>query len=281
MLYRDVLSGRWANQVDARDHRQTFWEQMHKTLQHLYGRPVLSKNGGENSVDDLLKFLYECSADNFLDFLELSFKLDVSAGFMDNDFVESINDIMRIESSPYRLTKIVGLRNERTTYLPNPLASSFSYPPTVTALPKVFLVDDEVVHQEAIQPALSILGAPHFQTANSEFLEALKDYREGEYSDCLTKCGSSFESVMKVICARNGWSYKESDTARPLLATIVSNSNLESFFEQPLLLIATMRNRLSSSHGAGGKARTVGRHVAQYAVASTAAAIVLLVKETG
>jgi hypothetical protein len=41
------------------------------------------------------------------------------------------------------------------------------------------------------------------------------------------------------------------------------------------------RNRLSAAHGGGSKVRTVERHVAQYALTSTAAAITLLVHDMG
>ena len=126
------------------------------------------------------------------------------------------------------------------------------------------------------------MSAPHFEAANLEFTEALDEYRKGHYGDCLTKCCSSFESVMKSLCKRNKWPLDEKrDTAGPLLKTILSRSKLDPFFEQPLLLIATMRNRMSSSHGGGTAVRSVKRHVAQYAVTSTAAAILLLAHEAG
>ena len=122
-------------------------------------------------------------------------------------------------------------------------------------------------------------GAPHFEAANAEFRDALDEYRKGCYGDWLTKCNSAFESVMKVLCKRNQWPFNEKDTARPLLKVIIDKSSLDPFFEQPLMLIATMRNRLSSSHGAGSDPRSVERHIGQSAISSTAAAIVLLVRE--
>jgi hypothetical protein len=147
---------------------------------------------------------------------------------------------------------------------------------------EVVRAEDEVTFSEAIAPALSVLSAPHFQAANLEFRDALDEYRRGHYGDCLTTCGSSLESVMKILCQRNGWPIDEKkDTAATLLKVVVSHSMLDPFFEQPLMLIATMRNRLSSSHGGGTAVRHVERHVAQYAVTSTAAAIVLLVHEAG
>nr|WP_246311469.1 abortive infection family protein [Halomonas zhaodongensis] len=45
------------------------------------------------------------------------------------------------------------------------------------------------------------------------------------------------------------------------------------------MLIATLRNRLSSSHGAGAQAKVVPEHVATYAVNATASAILFLYSE--
>ena len=86
---------------------------------------------------------------------------------------------------------------------------------------------------------------------------------------------------MKIICDGRKWSYRQNDTAEPLLNTILDKSSLDSFFKQPLVIIATIRDRLSSAHGAGREARAVSKHVAQYVINATAAAILLLVEETG
>jgi hypothetical protein len=101
--------------------------------------------------------------------------------------------------------------------------------------------------------------------------------RKGVYGDCLVKCGSAFESVLKVLCTQNGWKFDPKDTAARLLGTVLPHTKLDGFFKEPLTLIATMRNRLSAAHGGGAAVRSVERHVAQYAITSTAAAMVLLV----
>lgn len=130
-----------------------------------------------------------------------------------------------------------------------------------------------------MQPALTLLAAPEFKHANDEFLKALEDQRKGDYRDCLTKCGSSFESVMKVLCTKQSIPFKETDTTSALLSTLLTNSQLDRYWEQPLMLIATLRNRLSSSHGAGTQAKKIPEHVAAYIVNSTASAILLLCGE--
>ena len=276
ILYRDIISGAW-NPVGSLIYStgnltQEFWGEMHNALEHLYGRTKLSADQVNSQVEDVLIFLAKCKASEFLDFVELSFKLKISNRVMhsdESDVVNAINEIFRIEDAPYRLTNIVKVKKGEKTWVYE----------EVLAYPQIILAENEVTHEEAIAPALSILGAPHFKVPNEEFRDALSEYRKGHYNDCLTKCASAFESVLKILCKRSKWPFKERDTIIPLLKVIISRSSLEPFFEQPLTLIANLRNRLSSSHGAGNLPRVVEHHVAQYMISITAAAIVLLVSE--
>ena len=269
LLYRDVISGEWDEALGqwrpGGDYTVEFWEEMYNRLQYLYGRWELY-NGAQGTCDEMMDtFLWHCKTNEFFDFIELSFKLKSTFKAMPriSEIGDAINEFFRIEDAPYKLTRMYG------------------YPGTnrIAAYPQIIRVEDEVTHNEAVAPALSVLSAPHFEAANSEFRDAMKEYRDGHYGDCLTKCGSAFESVLKVLCKRNKWPFGESDTAGPLMKVVIEKSTLDSFFEQPLMLIATIRNRLSSSHGAGNKPRDVERHIGQYALTSTAAAIVLLVHE--
>jgi hypothetical protein len=99
------------------------------------------------------------------------------------------------------------------------------------------------------------------------------DYRKGDISDCLTKCGSAFESVLKVICDRKGWAYQQTDTAKVLVSIVLPHTSLESYFESLLMIIATLRNKLSSAHGAGTAVKQPARHIAQYTLNATACAM--------
>lgn len=283
LLLREVFSGQWPSDRwhSHGDHTREFWEDMHKKLQHLHGRPKLSDDPrAREPWEDGLGFALSCSAAEFLDFIELTFRSAPMWRLLndENELVDAINELFRVESAPYQLTRLV------KTEEPNPVkAGPYGGGGTVirtVAWPRVIRADDEISHSEAVLPALSALGAPHFEAANLEFRDALDEYRRGRYGDCLTKCCSAFESVMKSLCKVNDWPFDGNrDTAGPLLRTVLSHSRLDPFFEQPLLLIATMRNRLSSSHGGGTAVRNVERHVAQYALTSTAAAILLLVHD--
>ena len=248
-----------------------FWGQLHNKLQHLYGRPRLTNQHGSSPVQDAEVFLMTCSASEFLDFIELSFKLDVTSRVfgVENDVVDAINEILEVEFAPYQLTQMVQVRE--------PLQGR-SFRIRTSAYPRAIRVDEDVMHTEAVMPALSVLSAFHFEAANAEFRDAMEEYRKQNYGDCLTKCGSSFESTLKVLCERNGWRFEPNDTAGKLLKVVTENSTLDSFFEQPLMIIATIRNKLSSAHGGGSELRMVPRQIAQYSLTSTAAAIVLLVR---
>ena len=265
-----------------------FWSDMYKSLRLLYGRNVLTDGRTHSTDEDMFSFLCQCEDNHFLDFVELIFQSDHIWGrswtsrpgfIVREEFVEHVNRFFELDSLPFALTDFV--------FPPAPQWESGSrlflgsdYPPRVEAHPQVIDRDNEVLHNYAIEPTLDVLTQPHFKNANKEFRDALEDYRKGRFGDCVTKCGSSFESVMKVICYRRGWQYQQTDTASPLLATILSQTNLPEFFNQPIMLIATVRNRLSSSHGSGTQERVVPKHIARFVINSTASAILLTVDET-
>ena len=279
LFYRDLVSGRWGT-YSHENHTYEFWEQMHNKLEHLHGRVYLSDLVTTNPGEDVFEFLQRCNSDEFFDFIELSFKLDITWRVMsdENEVVDAVNEIFRVENVPYQLTRIVKVE-EKTTVSPFTHSHQGTAIRTV-AYPRIVRVEEELAHREAVEPALSVLSAPHFEAANQEVRDAMNEYRKGDYEDCLAKCGSTFESVLKVLCKKNGWKYSEDDTAAKLLEVVFPKSTLKPFFKPPLMLIATMRNKLSSSHGGGSNVRNVKGHIAQYAVTITASAIVLLVQET-
>ena len=275
LLYRDVVSARWNSGHLATEHE--FWQEMHNSLQHLYGRPKLSNYDADDVTEDTFKFLLSCNTGEFFDFIELSFKLDCTWRAIEDEdqLVEAINKILGIENAPYRLTNF--------SRIVEPMVNRRGPPPwdrvRIIAYPKVIRTDDEAIHREAIEPALSILNVPNFTEADLRFREALDHYRKAEYDDCLTKCGSSLESVLKAICKKKGWTYSEGENLSKVLQTVIDKSGLEPFYKDPLTIVATIRNRLSSSHGRGTTVRTVQPHVAQFTLNSTAAAILLLVHQ--
>lgn len=257
---------------------EEFWSQIHSKLTYLHGAPGLSpagQMGRASAVQDSLTFLTSCSDEHFLDFLEFVFRVNASFHIPERDtLVDDFNEFLNVDSLPYSVTPFVWTKGVVTQYGREYEST------TLTGYPQVIRKDSELVYATAIAPALALLAESRFAAANAEFLAALKDYRHGDFGDCLTKSGSALESVMKVVCQAKGWPSQPTDTASTLLKTIVSNTSLEPFFEQPIILVATLRNRLSTAHGAGAVPRAVSRGKAEYALNATAAAVLLIVRET-
>ena len=232
------------------------------------------------AYEDATGFLKSCTGPQFLDFIDCIFKLKVyrwaeRARQDENALVADINDLFELDSLPYAVTPFVRETRKEPFYGGQERDVS-----VIVSYPRVIRRDDQVTYKLAIEPALTLLRGNQFTSANKEYLDALEDYRKGDYGDCLTKCGSAFESTMKIISDRKGWPYSQNDTARPLLQVIFQNSQLEqNHFEQALMNIATLRNKLSNAHGAGIQQRSIPQHVAKYAINATAAAVLLLVEE--
>ena len=257
----------------------SFWSNIHKDLQYLIGRRVLSKPKAPQHYDTL-GFLEQCSDEHFLDFVELFCKSTLlwrrPPGDDGQELIRIINTFLDQDDLPYQLTNF----NFFITAYGNIETQPRTSIPMIETYPQIIRRDSEVLHATIIQPTLILLQRSEFASASKEFLGALTDFRKGNHDDCVSKCGSSFESVMKIICDLKKWPYAQQDTASKLLKTILPRTQLEPFFEQPIMLIATIRNRLSSAHGAGTVPRTTPRHVAQYAINATGSAILLLVNET-
>ncbi len=268
LLIRDVIrSDRGASD---------FWKEVHQKFQYLHGTTLLSPDKRpSNEVEDVLQYLETCDSTHFLDFVEYIFQVNAAKYIVSKaQFVDGINSFFEVDDLPYFLTD----------YIETEEAGVFRGAPAsfvkVSAYPQVILKESRLAHSEAIKPTLKLLIEPAFSSANHEFLEALEEYRKRDFGDCLTKCGSAFESVMKVICEKRKWQYDQKDTAGRLIRTIISRSDLEPFFKDALLIVGTIRNRLSNAHGAGVAKKQVQKHIAHYTINSTAAAILLLVEET-
>lgn len=281
-----------------------YWMTLRDKLRYQHGLEHLADKDRYNPVTEVEKFLSDCSDEHYLDFIEMFFHSEkLPMHFSDGeleDAVNNINNFFDLDDLPYALTKflISGSRTLKprinrllSRLRPRPgrseptIMSSHMQPPSlpiriakVEAYPLVIRRESEVVHQSAIKPALDLLSASTFGEASREFRNALVDYRQGDYQDCLTKCGSAYESVMKVICEQKDWP-PQRDAAK-LLDNILSRTNLPRFLRQPLIQAAVIRNELGSAHGAGTEPREVTAHLAQYAINVTASAILLLVEET-
>ena len=256
------------------DYSAEFWEEIGRRILYRTGdTQVAQTSGWQNVPQGVMQYVYTCPGEQFLDFLEDIFSAHIFWRFSHNSdpLIDELNGLLRVDNLPYHLTHLVT----------ETISNGSSYSVHIRALPKVIVKESEVLHENAIGLVMTLLERPHFKGANGEYLAALEDYRKADIQDCLTKCGSAFESVLKVICDRKGWAYKQTDTAKTLINIVLPNTGLDSYFEPLLIIIATLRNKLSSAHGTGTAVKQPARHIAQYALNATASAILLIAHETG
>ena len=281
-----------------------FWMTLRDKLRYRHGSIDLVDRHSPTVVTEMESFLSQCSDEHFLDFIEMFFQSEeLPMHFSDSelsDAVGNVNQFFALDNLPYSLTEfsisesrtfrpwvarlLSHLRRRPDPVSPGILSGDKQPPsppiriPTVEAYPQIIRVENQVTHQITIKPALALLANPTFREANREFLDALADHEDGDYRDCVVKCGSVLESVMKIICEQKGWPSQRD--AGKLLNTVLSKTELPGFLRQPLIQIATIRNELGSAHGAGTQPKAVPNHLAQYTINATASAILLLVEET-
>jgi hypothetical protein len=146
-------------------------------------------------------------------------------------------------------------------------------------------VDSQLIHEEIIRPALSMLSDPMYEGANAEFLSAHAHYRTGKYKECLNDCLKAFESTMKAICTQREWAFKAGDTANGLIKIVFEHELIPQFMQSHFTGlrttleagIPTVRNRLSG-HGQGVEEVTVPESIAAYALHLTASNVLLLTR---
>ncbi|EGQ8190532.1 STM4504/CBY_0614 family protein [Vibrio cholerae] len=148
---------------------------------------------------------------------------------------------------------------------------------------EIIRVDSELLHSEAVKPALLLLNQKHYKGAQEEFLLAYEHYRHGRYKESLNDCLKAFESTMKSICDNHDWKYEESATARSLIQICFDNGLIPSFWQQQMsslrsLLesgVPTGRNRLSG-HGQGSNTIEIPDYLVAYMLHMTASTLVFL-----
>ncbi len=148
---------------------------------------------------------------------------------------------------------------------------------------EIVRIDSELIHAEAVKPALRLLNTKEYAGPHEEFLSAYEHYRQGKNKEALNDCLKAFESTMKAICDKRGWTYKPGDTAKPLIDILYAEGLVPPFWQNQF---ASLRGLLESSippgrnkqsgHGQGATPTTVPDHMAAYMLHMTASTLVFL-----
>ncbi len=146
-------------------------------------------------------------------------------------------------------------------------------------------IDDKLIHQETVKPAIQFLNEERFEGARDEFLGAFDSYKRSEYKDSLVDCLRAMESTLKAIFDIKGWDYNRNANAKALIKVAFDNNLIPEFWQNHFgyldkLLECSVpvgRNKLGG-HGQGSEVVEVPEEIVSYMLHMTASTIVFLVK---
>ena len=149
----------------------------------------------------------------------------------------------------------------------------------------IIRIDSELIHDQVVKPALTLLHEPEYAGAQAEFLKAHKHYRDGNAKEALTECLKALESTMKAICDKRRWKYDPNSSCSKLIQTCIDNGLIPELWIQHFSALRSVlesgvppaRNKLGS-HGQGSTVVDVPQHIVAYVLHMTAAGIVFLVQ---
>lgn len=261
-----------------------FCTEIHKMFQIKLGKFKLCDNIKiRDTSEDIINYVLVCKDEDFLDFIEYIFKTrSINKISPDkNILVDEINEIFQFDDIKFRLTKYI---EEWKKEIASDGIFRGSMVTTIDFItyPQIIKREDEFSYTEIMEPTLALLSDGRFKTANNEFLSALQDYKEQRYEECLTKCVSAYESVLKILCDIKKWPFekekkKQNPTLNPLLEFVIEKADLGKFLQNVLCGPAAIRNNLGSSHGKGiDSNKKATKSIARYQLNSTAAAILFI-----
>ncbi|HTV49188.1 MAG TPA: hypothetical protein VMG59_12170 [Phycisphaerae bacterium] len=213
-----------------------------------------------------------CSDPQVIDFITIAFRSwNYRAG---QHGVDEINRILREESIGYEFTQ----------YVEREVLSQDSSGRTRRLIeydyPEVIVKHEEYAHESIVKPCLSVLANPVFKVANDEMLKAHEHIRKNNLDDAITCCGAAYESVIKTVLDKKGWTYDaKKDTCATLVDICVREGLLPGFCADAFKAPGRFRNNLSSAHGRGPTPLHVAdlEHV-DYMIQLSSANIIFLVK---
>ena len=149
---------------------------------------------------------------------------------------------------------------------------------------QIFRADSQLLHAEAVIPALQLLNAKGFKGPNDEFLAAHEHFRHGKYEEAVRGACNAFESTMNAICEKKKWKVDPKWAAGGLIKAMIDNKVVHEIsrehlnaLDKCLIGLATVGNN-NGRHGAGATPRDVPVHLAAYALHLAASNIVFLVE---
>ncbi|MCI9201710.1 MAG: hypothetical protein HFI03_15265 [Lachnospiraceae bacterium] len=275
----DVSSKAFRNQVfyimaDVLDiyeeHGDSLWDYMHDSFAREMGLKKLGRYGEGYKKNNIEEFVDESFNDAFLDLVDYIFHL----------FDVGCRDIQPRYRSDLDTNMLVNKAVEELNYRFKQHNLGYEF-----VNGEIIRIDNKVIHQEVIKPALRLLYEEGFEGAEEEFRKAFEYRRKGDNKNAILEAGKSFESVMKTICDKKEYKYdKAKDTAKALINILEHNNFYPSYMSAHMASLRTtletglpvVRNK-KAGHGQGSTVEFISDEFAEYALNLAAANIVLLV----
>lgn len=266
-IWTDTL-GHASNRLDERVH--SAYKYIVEALRREYGLfilPGVTTSSHLEYVSELINFfLQESDIERALDAIELSFKV---IDLFTREYI-----YLRKSNASECADRAISELNTR--FKEHGIGFQF-------VNGEIIRVDSELIHAEAVKPALRLLNSKQYQGAQQEFLSAYEHYRHGKHKESLNDCLKAFESTMKSICDKRKWPYKNSATATSLIQICLDRNLVPLFWQQQFGSLRSMlessiptgRNRLSS-HGQGSKPTIIPGYLVAYMLHMTASTLVFL-----
>ncbi|MEH7023632.1 STM4504/CBY_0614 family protein [Priestia megaterium] len=251
--------------------RVSYSEQIWAILAHRikveFGRLELDGYSNEKSIEEFL--IHEGDIET-IDAIDLIF-------YEIDGFIESVSPPSNEEDRQLRNKMNEGIKELNYRFKQHHIGYEFIDG-------QLIKIDNQLVHQEIIKPAIQLLFDEGFETASNEFLQAHEHYRKGEYEEAITDAERAFESTMKIICHKKGYEYSETAPASRLINTLVTNNFLPSYLQNHFSNLwntlscglPTVRNR-NGSHGQGVQEIETPDYLVNFAINLAASNIVFLV----
>lgn len=260
------------------------WDDLHDEFCREKGLKLLAawdRRYDEYGKKNSEKYISHCSNEDILDFIDFSFSMfDLKCRNVDVSEYEraqfQIHNI-RIEDA---INELVDKAIEELNYRFKQHNLGYEF-----VNGEIIRIDNKVIHQEVIKPALRLLYEEGFDGAEEEYRKAFEYRRKGDNKNAILEAGKAFESTMKTICDKNGYAYdKAKDTAVKLINILESNNFYPSYMSSHLTNLRTtletglpvVRNK-NAGHGQGSIVTPISDGFAEYALNLAATNIVLLV----
>ncbi|MFX4239981.1 STM4504/CBY_0614 family protein [Aliarcobacter butzleri] len=233
----------------------------------LFHLPSHDKYSDRMYLEELANFfLKEKDLEKVIDIIELSFKA-INIFTKDYQYLHRHNNAELIEKAIDELNYRFKEHGVGFQFVEN----------------EIIKIDSELLHSEAVKPALKLLNQKNYKGAQEEFLSAYEHYRHGKNKESLNDCLKAFESTMKAICDKHKWQYKSGDTAKTLIQICFDKGLIPAFWQAQFTSLRSMlessiptgRNKLSG-HGQGTEPISIPNYLVAYMLHMTASTLVFL-----